>query len=195
MPRVVILGGVNGAGKSTVAKKVLNALKIPTFVNADDIARGLNAQNPEAVAFQAGRIMLNWVHQLADEHKDFAFETTLAARTYASWLKSLKVVGYHLTIIYCWLPSSDVAVARVRQRVIDGGHNIPERDIRRRYGRSVNNFLTLYRPIADYWELHDNTRPQRNLVAIGDAREMLYVDENKWDRVQKSANDHEPNNS
>jgi len=97
MPRVVVLAGINGAGKTTASRDLLvNVLKIPVFTNADAVARGLNSLNPESEAFRAGRIMLDWMRILADQRRDFAFETTLSARTYASWLKGLRQSGYEV---------------------------------------------------------------------------------------------------
>jgi predicted ABC-type ATPase len=166
-PRVVVIGGVNGSGKTTAAQMLLRSLAIPVFVNADAIAVGLNAMNPEGEAFQAGRLILETLRRLADERADFAFETTLASRAYAQWLRSLKDNGYRVSIFYYWLASPEVAVARVQQRMRSGGHAIREIDIRRRYPRSVRNFLNLYRPMADEWEVYDNTNGQRQLIAMG----------------------------
>ena len=116
-PRVVVLAGINGAGKTTASQDLLtNQLKIPTFVNADAIARGLNGLNPEAEAFRAGRIMLDQLNDLAARREDFAFETTLAARTYAGWLESLRATGYEVYLYYYWLNSPDLAIARVAAR-------------------------------------------------------------------------------
>lgn len=150
MPRVVVLAGINGAGKTTASQDLLtHVLKIPTFVNADAIARGLNGLNPEAESFRAGRIMLDQMNDLARRRQDFAFETTLSARTYAVWLRELRAMGYEVFLYYYWLNSPDIAIARVALRVQAGGHFVPDTDIRRRYARSVRNFIELYRPIAD----------------------------------------------
>jgi len=187
MPRVVVIGGINGAGKTTASIELLrNVLGIPVFANADAIARGLNSLNPEAEAFRAGRIMLEWMNDLADAGRDFAFETTLAARTYASWLERLKEMGYEVLLYYYWLSSPEVAIGRVGLRVQSGGHNIPEQDIRRRYGRSVRNFLELYRPVADEWEVFDNTDGQRRLIGMGSNRNEAYESQEIWTQFQES---------
>src|SRR5687768_16769644 len=126
-PRVVVLAGINGAGKTTASRDLLvNVLRIPTFVNADAIARGLNAFNPEAEAFRAGRIMLDQLNDLAARRADFAFETTLAARTYAGWLETLRATGYEVYLYYYWLDRPDLAIARVAARVRSGGHFVPD---------------------------------------------------------------------
>ncbi len=172
MPRVVILGGINGAGKTTASRAVLaDVLNIPTFVNADAIARGLNGLNPEAESFRAGRLMLQEMARLVEERAEFAFETTLSARTYAGWLRTLRVLGYKVYLFYYWLDSPELAIERVARRVKAGGHHVPDGDIRRRYARSVRNFIELYRPVADFWEVYDNSYGQRHLLAMGEGGE------------------------
>ena len=189
MPRVVVLAGINGAGKTTASRDLLvNVLKIPVFTNADAIARGLNSLNPESEALLAGTIMLDWMRDLAKERRDFAFETTLSARTYAPWLKGLKASGYEVYLYYYWLESAELAVSRVAERVLAGGHHIPDADVRRRYGRSVKNFLDLYRPIADYWEVMDNSFGQRELLALGDLACEEIGDPDVWEQFLRSAN-------
>src|SRR5206468_184298 len=147
-----VLGGPNGAGKTTSANHVLpRELGVLRFVNADTIASGLAAFAPETVAFHAGRIMLARLEELAAQRQDFAFETTLSARSYARLLRRLQADGYHVTVIYVWLHSADLAVQRVAARVRRGGHNIPKETIRRRYDRGLANFMDLYRALADDW--------------------------------------------
>lgn len=158
-PHVIIIAGPNGAGKSTTAPAVLQgALGVTEFVNADTIAAGLSAFNPEKAAFHAGRVMLERLQQLADNDENFAFETTLASKTFAHWLKTLKLRGYAFHLIYLWLPSPEFAVARVAERVRIGGHNVPEKTINRRYHAGLKNFFNLYRPLADSWYFHDNSQ-------------------------------------
>ncbi|MBX3399074.1 MAG: AAA family ATPase [Gemmataceae bacterium] len=190
MPRVAVLAGINGAGKTTASKEVLTSvLKIPTFVNADIIARGLNGLNPEGVAIRAGRIMLQQLDDLAAAKEDFAFETTLAARTYASWLGDLRVAGYEVYLYYYWLSSPELAIQRIASRVRSGGHFVPDATVRQRYSRSVRNFFDLYREHADYWEVYDNSYGQRELIAIGSIDDELIGDEAIWDAFKRSAND------
>ena len=190
MPRVAVLAGINGAGKTTASKEILSTvLKIPTFVNADIIARGLNGLNPEGVAIRAGRIMLQQLDDLAAAKEDFAFETTLAARTYASWLGDLRVAGYEVYLYYYWLSSPDLAIQRIASRVQSGGHFVPDATVRQRYSRSVRNFFDLYRQHADYWEVYDNSYGQRELIAIGSTDDEIIGDEASWDIFKRSAND------
>jgi predicted ABC-type ATPase len=157
-PKVVVLAGPNGAGKSTsAARLLLGVLKVTEFVNADVIASGLSAFAPDRVAFEAGRVMLGRLKELAASREDFAFETTLASRSYAVWLKNLRDAGYQVHLVFLWLPSADAAVARVAERVRSGGHNVPELTIRRRYDAGLRNVLELYIPLADTWQLFDNS--------------------------------------
>src|SRR5262249_44901626 len=151
-PQVVVLAGANGSGKTTSARTLLaETLNVMPFVNADTIAQGLSGFDPAAAAIEASRIMLERLRALAEKREDFAFETTLAARTYAPWLRSLRASGYFVRIVYIWLSTPDLNVERVALRVRSGGHDVPEATVRQRYKRSVHNFLTLYRSIADQW--------------------------------------------
>jgi predicted ABC-type ATPase len=156
-PHVIVLAGPNGAGKSTAAPHLLRgALGVTEFVNADMIAQGLSAFAPDTVALAAGRIMLARLRELAAKRADFAFETTLASRSFAPWLASLAATGYSVHLLFLWLPSADLAASRVADRVRFGGHDVPEEIIRRRYHAGLANFFDLYRPLADSWRLYDN---------------------------------------
>jgi predicted ABC-type ATPase len=192
MPRVVVLAGINGTGKTTVSQDLLTkVLNIPTFVNADAIARGLNGLNPESVAFAAGRIMLDQMKELVANRDDFAFETTLASRTYAGWLESLRATDYEVHLYYYWLRSPELAISRVASRVKSGGHFVPDETIRQRYSRSIRNFFELYRPLADVWEVYDNSESQRILLGMGRRDEQeLHEDELLWERFRRGA-DHD----
>jgi predicted ABC-type ATPase len=188
-PYVVILAGPNGAGKSTAAEVLLrDTLGIRHFVNADTLARGLSAFASEEWAIKAGKIMLDHLHELADQRCDFAFETTLASRTFAPWIETLKGRGYHFHLIYLYLPTADLAVQRVRDRVGGGGHHVPEDTVRRRYRRGLHNFFALYRPIADYWQFFDNSAPQRpRPIAEGRGTMGMVHDQSFWALAQKEA--------
>jgi predicted ABC-type ATPase len=168
-PHLIILAGPNGAGKSTSAPALMaETLGITEFVNADTIASGLSAFDPERAALEAGRVMLRRLKELAIQRCDFAFETTLAARTYAPWIAELITSGYAVDLFFLWLPSPDHAVMRVCQRVRAGGHNIPEETIRRRYDRGLANFFSLYKPLTTTWQMFDNSqRSGPRLVACG----------------------------
>jgi predicted ABC-type ATPase len=167
-PRVVVLAGPNGAGKSTTAPAILQgALHVNEFVNADQIAVELSAIAPETMAFEAGRAMLARLQELASQRIDFAFETTLASRTFAPWLQTLSTSGYLVLLVFVWLPNPEAAIARVSDRVRRGGHNIPEDVIRRRYRGGIQNFFTLYQPLADRWHMIDNSDATPTVVAEG----------------------------
>jgi predicted ABC-type ATPase len=149
-PQVIVLGGINGAGKTTAARSLLaETLKVVTFVNADVIVQGLSGFAPEAAATRAGRIMLAELEQLASERVGFAFETTLAGRFYAGWLDSLRQSGYEILLFYFGLDSIDLAIARVATRVLRGGHHVPDATIRQRYDRSIRNLFELYIPVVN----------------------------------------------
>lgn len=158
-PLVIAIAGPNGAGKTTLAPFLIkDKYGLMEYVNADPIALGLAAFSPESVAFEAGRIMLKRLHGLAEQGSDFAFETTLASRSYANWIKTLRASGYEFHLIYLWLDSAELAVQRVRERVRKGGHDVPEEVVRRRYAKGVQNFFELYRGLADTWGIYDNSR-------------------------------------
>jgi predicted ABC-type ATPase len=157
-PKVVIIAGPNGAGKTTSARLLLKErFGVLDYVNADAIAHGLSAFQPETMALEAGRVMLNRLHSLAARQRDFAFETTLAGRSYAPWLKEICQQGYQLHLLFLWLNDPALAVARVRKRVEEGGHGIPEATIRRRYRNGVRNFFAFYQPLATTWGVYHNS--------------------------------------
>ena len=184
--RVVIFAGPNGAGKSTHADAIVAALGINTFVNADYIARGLSGRHADAVAMQAGRIMLTRLKALAAAKQDFAFESTLSSRSFAPFLRQLKAQGYLVAIYYFSLTSASLAVRRVKLRVAMGGHDVPEDTVRRRYARSVSNFLTLYLPLANDWTVYDNSSAKQAKMTASFANGILNVLEPKpWLKLQK----------
>jgi predicted ABC-type ATPase len=185
-PRVVIFAGPNGAGKSTHADAILAALDIETFVNADYIARGLSGHNTDAVTFEAGRIMLKRLHQLGESGVDFAFESTLSSRTFATFLQRLKQQGYSVAIYYFSLANAQLAVRRVKLRVAMGGHHVPTDVVRRRFSRSLSNFFTLYAPLADEWTMFDNSAPpQARKVAAHLANQLNITEHTTWHKLQK----------
>lgn len=186
-PSVVILAGPNGAGKSTAATALLHgAFGVDEFVNADVIARGLSAFDPDRVAITAGRIMLSRLDELAAQRADFAFETTLATRSFAPWLRNLRTSGYDLHLFFLWLSSADLAVERVLQRVETGGHFVTEEVVRRRYSAGIRNFFNLYRPLATTWALFNSSGPTLVRVAEGLASETIGVyDHDVWDTVNR----------
>jgi predicted ABC-type ATPase len=184
-PRVIIFAGPNGAGKSTHAEAILAQLGIATFVNADYIARGLAGRNASTVAIAAGRIMLNRLRELSAANQDFAFESTLSSRSFAPFLRSLKAQGYRVAIHYFSLPTATLAVRRVRLRVASGGHDVPVEDIKRRFGRSIQNFIQLYQPLADDWVVYDNHKgPVARIIADFDGQFENVYDQKSWQKLK-----------
>jgi predicted ABC-type ATPase len=172
-PRVVVIAGPNGAGKSTIAPVLLQeVLEIETFVNADTIAKGLSGFAPEKVAIQGGKIMLEHLHRLASQHESFAFETTLASRSFAPFLHNLKKDGYIISIFFLFLESPELAINRVAKRVLAGGHTISEDAVRRRYGLGLKNLEQFYKLLADNWSVWNTStlspvlRESTNNVAV-----------------------------
>ena len=188
-PHVIILAGPNGAGKTTAARDLLQgALAVDEFVNADTIAHGLSAFRPEEVALEAGRVMLSRLDALAGMRMDFAFETTLASRSFAPWLRQLRRSGYEFHLLYLWLRDPELAVARVASRVRLGGHGVPADTIRRRYRRGLENFFSLYRPVATTWTVYDNTLGEQSVVASGYRDDTAQVFEpDIWLKIKEEA--------
>jgi predicted ABC-type ATPase len=187
-PNIIVIAGPNGAGKTTTAPSLLrDSLKVDEFVNADTIALGLSGFQPEKAAIQAGRVMLARLHQLAAEKADFAFETTLSSRNFAPWISTLKRdFGYRFRLVFLWLSSADLAVERVAERVLLGGHNVPEAVVRRRYEAGLTNFFELYHGLAATWRFYDNSiRHFPRLIASGNGNSRPEVHDKKiWEKIQ-----------
>ena len=185
-PLVMILAGPNGSGKTTAAARILrDRLHVSEFVNADTVARGLSGFNEESVAFDAGRIMLRRLGQLAEQRADFAFETTLSSRTFVAFLRKLIDSGYRGHLAFLWVPSPELNIIRVADRVRRGGHFIKEEDIRRRYTRCISNFFNLYRRLPIEWEFFDNRDREPNLLARGYAQEAREVfQDSLWREIE-----------
>jgi predicted ABC-type ATPase len=185
-PFVVVVAGPNGAGKTTTAPRLLRgALAVSEYVNADPIALGLSYMRPETVSVASGRLMLARVRALAEEREDFAFETTLASLTFARWLRELRAAGHRTHLVFLSLPSADLAVARVAERVKDEGHDVPEQTIRRRFTTGLNNFFGLYRSVVDSWQLYDNSSDGGpRILAVGQhgARDVFFHDQ-AWNNL------------
>lgn len=165
-PNLYIIAGPNGAGKTTASYNLLpEILHCTNFVNADEIARGLSPFAPETVAIQAGRIMLERIEELLPQGVDFAIETTLATRSYVQLVRRAQALGYKVHLIFFFLENEEQAIQRVAQRVSNGGHNIPEDDIRRRFKRGIYNLIHLYMPICDSVLVYNNEKTPAKLVA------------------------------
>src|SRR5258708_4094956 len=172
-PQVIVIAGPNGAGKTTLAPFFLrDKLGVLEYVNADPIAHGLSGFDPGSMALQAGRVMLNRLHELAAQRKTFAFETTLAAKHYGVWIKKLRNEGYAFQLMFLWLQSPELAVQRVRERAHAGGHDVPEQIILRRYAAGLTNFSHLYQPLANTWAVYDNSGSSSpRMIAQGGTRQ------------------------
>lgn len=190
-PHLYIMGGANGAGKTTAAMTLLpQYLDVYEFVNADEIARGLNPLNPESANFMAGRVMIERVRGLINSGANFAFETTCAGLNHTQTIAHAKAAGYLTTLIFLWLPSADMAVQRVRSRVQQGGHNIPEMTIRRRYAAGLRNLKERFLPLVDKAVIYDNTTTDMaNLQKIAEKNEDGFVvfDQGLWDTIANSS--------
>ncbi|GAA4451891.1 zeta toxin family protein [Nibrella saemangeumensis] len=185
MPNLYILAGPNGAGKTTAAYTLLpEVLHCYEFVNADEIARGLSPFQPDTVAFEAGRIMLQRIDHLLQQRVDFAFETTLSTRSYVHTIRRASELGYDVTLFYVWLQSVELAKERVAIRVSKGGHNIPQDVIERRYKRSLENLMSLYLPVCTRTIVVDNSATELQPIAECWEGELKQVfDEINWQKL------------
>ena len=188
MPNMIIIAGPNGAGKTTSAPALLqDALQVDDFINADVIAQGLCGFQPEKEAIRAGRIMLNRIDSLAKDGINFAFETTLASRTFANWMPTLKKQGYQLFLVFLWLENVELAVSRVKERIKMGGHSVPEETIRRRYNSGIKNFFNLYQPLLDGWKFYDNSNMNNvSLIASGSKDNVIIENKTIWKQLQEN---------
>lgn len=164
--KLYIIAGCNGAGKTTASFTILpEILDCKEFVNADEIAKGLSPFQPENVSFEAGRIMLNRINELFTENENFAFETTLATKSYKSKIINAKAKGYRVTLLFFWLQTIELAKERVKTRVLEGGHNIKSDVIERRYLKGIKNLFDIYMPIVDGALIFDNSEGIHELIA------------------------------
>ena len=178
---IIAVAGPNGAGKSTTAETLLKGpLKVKEFVNADLIAQ----DNPGMSDIGAGRVMLNRMRYLSQRGVNFAFESTLASKSFAPWISKLCKKDYLFQLVFLWLPSEEFAINRVAERVRRGGHNVPDETIKRRYHAGLNNFFRLYQQIADTWYFFDNSINVPNLIAYGKKSNKLLVKDDKcWHNI------------
>lgn len=171
-----IIAGCNGAGKTTASMTILpKSLLVKEFVNADEIAKGLSPFNPEGVAIEAGRLMLERIKYLLDKGESFSIETTLATRSYINLVRDAHKRGYLVNVIYFWLNTPELAVDRVAERVRKGGHNIPRDVILRRYSKGLYNLFNLFMGEVDLWTIYDNSDYTRERIAFGGRKVKLIV--------------------
>jgi predicted ABC-type ATPase len=175
LPNLYIIAGPNGAGKTTASLTVLpEMLNCRQFVNADEIAKGLSPFEPETVALQAGRLMLERVELLLEQQTDFAIETTLSTRSYINLVSEAKMKGYQVTLLFFQLSSAQIAKERVLKRVSEGGHDIPPDVIERRFMRGIAN-LKLFIPIVNRWYVYNNEAIPAVLIAKGGLEEQTEI--------------------
>ena len=187
MKDVIVLGGPNGAGKTTAASTLLPwHLGIREFVNADEIARGVSPFNPEGSAIAAGRLLVTRIHALARGGGSFAFETTCAGRGHVQLLRSCKERKYRVTLLFLWLPSPQIALARVARRVSQGGHGIPDDVVVRRYWAGLRNLSQLYLPFADIALIYDNSDEGRELIVELTAKRLTVHDSARWKSIEEA---------
>ena len=185
MANLYIIAGCNGAGKTTASFTILpEMLNCKEFVNADSIAAGLSPFNPESVAVEAGRLMLSRIHELMKVGVDFAFETTLATRSYVTLVKVAQDAGYKVTLLFIWIDSPATAMQRVAERVVKGGHDIPSEVIERRYYRGLYNLIHLYIPICDTWMVVNNEAVTPEPIAEGGLNiENIIINKYIWEVI------------
>jgi len=184
MKNVYIIAGPNGSGKTTFATTFLpEYAKCNRFINADLIAQGLSPFSPTQVALKSGRLVLEQIKELSTQGVDFGFETTLSGVTYLKYFQNLKEKGYKINIFFLWIPSSILAVARVKDRVAKGGHNVPLADIKRRFNRSMNNFFIKYRLLTDKWMLFNNSQSRPIIIAKKQYAHIDVADHDLFDEI------------
>lgn len=186
-PTVYVIAGPNGAGKTTFATEFLpHFVNCREFLNADLIAAGLSPFAPETQNVRAGRLLLTRIKELAAARENFGFETTLSGRGYVNLLKRLRTNGYEIILFFLWLPSADMAVSRVRARVCQGGHNVPEAIVRRRYKSGLWNAFSLYKPLAHIWRVYDASHLPPGIVAHEEKGEMDVFDPEALEKMKKN---------
>ena len=188
MPRLYILSGCNGAGKTTASYALLpEMLDCRQFVNSDEFAKSLSPFDPSSASISASRYMVMRINYLLNKREDFSIETTLATRSLVGIIKQAKEMGYTVTILYLWLNSPEMAIERVHNRVARGGHNIPDNVVRRRYVMGLQYLFKAYMPLCDRWVLADNSQSPFTVIAEGSRILTQVKDREKYDKIKKIA--------
>lgn len=181
---IYIIGGPNGAGKTTFAQEFLPFYaECRNFVNADLIAQGVAPFSPESAAIRAGRLMLKEIQRLSRRGESFGFETTLSGRTYIPLLRTLRRQGYSIELFFLWIPDAELAISRVKGRVLQGGHHVPAEVVRRRFERSLRNFFLHYRTMADPWILFDNSGDAPRIIASNEGDRIRIIQKELYARL------------
>jgi predicted ABC-type ATPase len=189
--RLYIIAGCNGAGKTTASYTILpDILDCKEFVNADEIAKGLSPFQPDKAGIEAGRLMLGRMKHLLDKGESFAFETTLASKSYLLFIDKAKQSGYQITCIFFWLNSEELAIMRVKSRVKEGGHSIPEDVIRRRYKGGLKNFFNLFLAKVDSWLFVNNSGDHYEILAEGAIGKETINHPEVWQELKKQYHEH-----
>ena len=189
---IYIISGCNGAGKTTASMTILpEILNCKEFVNADMIASGLSPFQPEKVAFEAGRIMLERINFLMQTNQSFAIETTLATISYKNKLLKAVENGYKVKLLFFWLPTYEMAINRVEIRVSEGGHNIPKDIIKRRYFRGIENLFKIYLPLSNDWAVFENSKEHPKIIAEGISNNIKVIEKELWNKLQLIFKNHE----
>ena len=185
--QLYIIAGCNGAGKTTASFTILpEVLNCKEFINADEIAKGLSPFQPESVAMQAGRIMLARMDELLQKGETFAFETTLATKSYKQKIEWAQANGYEVTLLFFWLDSPNMAKKRVAQRVAEGGHSIPSETIERRYHNGITNLFAIYIDMVDICYIFDNSEGRKELIAQKERHKDIVIYNNDKFNLMKN---------
>ena len=188
MPTLYIIAGPNGVGKTTFADRYLpDEAKLLEFVNVDLIARGLSPNDPESEAIEAGKIALRRIRELIAHRIGFTWETTMSGRTAVPWLREARSAGYFLKTYFLWVRAPEITINRIRQRVIEGGHDIDEHVSRRRFYKTVQNFFAIYRPLMDSWKLLENDPSGPRLLAVEKGRRLVVRDSSRLAEIAREA--------
>ena len=185
--QLYIIAGCNGAGKTTASFTILpEVLDCKEFINADEIAKGLSPFQPESVAMQAGRIMLARMDELLQKGETFAFETTLATKSYKQKIEWAQANGYEVILLFFWLDSPNMAKKRVAQRVAEGGHSIPSETIERRYHNGIVNLFAIYIDMVDICYIFDNSEGRKELIAQKEKHKGIIIYNNDKFNLMKN---------
>lgn len=189
MKKLYIIAGCNGAGKTTASYTILpEILECKEFINADEIAKGISPFQPEKAGIEAGRVMLKRIKKLLESGENFAFETTLSTRSYVHFVDRAKQLNYQITCLFFWLNSEELAISRVKTRVKEGGHHIPEDVIRRRYKSGLYNFFNLFLAKIDNWLFVDNSGATYEIIAEGALNEEIITNTEQWGEFKRKYN-------
>ena len=186
-----IIAGPNGAGKTTLSYTILpDIFHCDEFINADEIAKGISPLNPEKAKLRSGRIMLQRIHELLKSGDSFAFETTLATKTHQSLVKRAQEMNYVVVLLFLTLDSIELAIQRVETRVIEGGHNIPNDIIARRFINGLRYFFDIYVTLVNQWILVDNSTEKFEFIAEGSMNSVFIKNKTKWNHLKEYQNGH-----